>query len=476
MDDAAPDEGVNEIATKRPDTGLSIARQAVRTLGPGAVLLALISGCGDDTRELPIRIVLPEDTTDLEAANNASLSLDPGGLLVQQAIDGTDFSIEVALAPDATIRSLELFLADDEELLAWGRSAPFITAGPDVGLAVFVGRPGRLSTFPQAIDDPQAQLLAARALDRGMVLLEPDGTTFLLNEVTLEIEVGDDLDDPPDPEDGVLVSGADGSVFRVAWAGGPNAHRYDPGTDQWATLDIEGDELGDRTDAASLTEQVEVDETAVTLLHLLGGGQADAVTLTLLADRVEVSDAQLQLDAPRPGAVAMWAATDDDSTANLVMFGGNEVDQPAVLLALEETSLGPTEPWTGGRCAQLGFDPQPSVVCLGGSRNDSETTDALHLRLGGEPSVEELADYLPGPIPDPLWLEDGGAVYAQGAETLVRVDRENLAVDLVPGTALRGSGGHSVTLVSGATFLTGGVTNDGDPLARWQVFMPAIDQ
>lgn len=461
MDDAAPDAGVS------------------RTLevGLGALILTALPGCGEDTRELPIRIVFPEDTTDLEAANNVSLSLDPGGLLAQQAIDGTDFSIEVALSPDTTVRALELFLADDEELLAWGRSAPFITAGPDVGLALFVGRPGRLSTFPETIDDPEPQLLAARAVDRGMVLLEPDGTTFLLNEITLEIEVGDDLDDGPDADDGVLASSVDGSVFRLAWANGLEAHRYDPGADEWQTLDVEGDELGDRTDAASLSEQVAVDETtSATLLHLLGGGQADVVTLTLLPTRVEVTDAQLDLDGPRPGASAMWAATEEDSTANLVMFGGNEVDQPAVLLALEGVALGPTEPWTGGRCAQLGSDPQPSLVCLGGLRNDLDTTAALHLQLGGEPSADELTDFLPEPISDPLWLEDGGAVYAQGAETLVRVDRENLAVDPVPGTALRGSGGHSVPLVSGATFLTGGVTNDGDPLARWQVFTPAIDQ
>jgi hypothetical protein len=77
---------------------------------------------------------------------------------------------------------------------------------------------------------------------------------------------------------------------------------------------------------------------------------------------------------------------------------------------------------------------------------------------------------------DPRWLSDEGAIYAQGNEALVRIGREDLAAEQVAGTALRGAGGHSVTLSTGATFLTGGVANDGTSLSRWQVFVPTIEE
>jgi hypothetical protein len=215
-----------------------------------------------------------------------------------------------------------------------------------------------------------------------------------------------------------------------------------------------------------------------TFVHVLGGGErSDGVSLVLLPDALDVRVLEnLALDAPRVGANAAWVGDGEDATAEVVLFGGNEGDLPALWLALEGTGLGPTDAWSGGRCVQLRTSTPARMLCAGGVRNADPTSDALELRLGDPAQAIEHPALLDQPMADPRWLFDDGAVYAQGHETLVRIDRDDLAAEAVSGTALRGSGGHSVTLATGATFLTGGVANDGAPLSRWQVFMPTIEE
>ena len=92
------------------------------------------------------------------------------------------------------------------------------------------------------------------------------------------------------------------------------------------------------------------------------------------------------------------------------------------------------------------------------------------------------ADVLPGvlvtPMDGPVWLEDEGAVYAHGGGELWRLNRdvltEDLAFEQVSSGFDRASGGVSVTLPMGATFVLAGRTADGDSVDTWDVFTPAL--
>lgn len=442
----------------------------------GLAALMLVAGCSDP-RELPITLLFPEDTSDLDAANNASLTLDPGGLVLQQQVDGTDFSLAVELTPDTTFRTLSVFLAQDTELLAWGSSAPFYTAGPDIDLAVFLGRPGRLSTFPRIIENPDEGLLAARAIGNGMMLLGSDGDSFVLNEYTLELLPRAKLSDGPPPDDGGLFSGADGRVVRVAWNEGLAVWEYDREVDSWSELDV--DPGAARAGAAALWLGTEVptgfDEREGPALALFGGGdETDVVVLDLAPGKVTTLTLDTPLDSPRPGATAVLAQSEGDH--EVILFGGNEAGEAVGRRVADETSFGPTDAWSSAGCIPLSTGEPARIVCAGGFRDGSETGDGVRVDLDTPVESAELMGLLPVPMREPLWFGDESAVYAQGAGRLVRLARDDLTAEMVEGTALRDRGGHSVTLVTGATFLTGGVTSDGEPLTRWQVFMPAIEQ
>src|SRR5215212_3885564 len=106
--------------------------------------------CKPITSDLLVDVILPENATDLESTNNVSLVLDPGETS-QFETDGLDFSIELELDPSSTLRTLALYLAENEELLAWGRTAEFTLERRDP-VGIFVGRPGQLSTYPIALD------------------------------------------------------------------------------------------------------------------------------------------------------------------------------------------------------------------------------------------------------------------------------------------------------------------------------------
>ncbi|PRP90849.1 hypothetical protein ENSA5_60990 [Enhygromyxa salina] len=462
-------------------TGLSRERIAAKLgLGLGlALTLAGASAC-ESPRELPITVILPADTSDYERADNASLVMRPSGDAFSFGVDGLDFSLELEGEPSTSLQQLELYLADGDELLAWGSTVPFATAGADVGLALFLGRPGLLSTWPEVLDTPDPALLAAEAIGRGMLMVQADGDTFLLNHYSLALEAGSRLPDTVSfgADDGGLFSAADGAVVRMAWEQlEPTAWRYDPSADAWSELSVDGAaEIGARPGASVL---VDPDRTRLYLLG--GGGLLDGVAIDLLPDDDGVLAAapvaDLVLDAPRVGAAALWIATDDDPTADVLLVGGEEAG-PLALLTSAGASVGPSLAWRDLACAiqNPGADAV-TVLCLGGSIDGSPTADAASIEVivGGSAEVEIRESFLPLALPDPLIFADDFALYAQGEARWLRIARDDASVSEPNSAPLRASGGHLASLANGVTFVLGGVDQGGVALDRWQVFTPAIE-
>lgn len=456
---------------------LDAARRALGLVLVGLLGSLAATGC-ESTTELGIGVVLPAERGELERADNASVVLQPGGETVSFAVAGLDFSLEVERQPDGAARRLELYLAEGDELLAWGSTAPFVLDGTAVDLALFLGRPGQLSTWPAEVADPDPGLLAARAFGRGMVLLESDGDTSLLNEFTLELEPGAELDDPPDPADGGFFPASDGTLVRLTWALGPAAAwRYDPGEDRWDPLEVDAaDTIGPRPGAAWLLEP---DGTRI---YLLGGGEAlDAVAIELVADADDRLGAapvdDLALDGPRRGATALWLPSVDDPIADALLVGGDDPALPLAFSTSESASFGPARAWTDPACAirlEPTDDQAATALCVGGMLDGAATAAALHASFGSEPAVELVESFLPVAMPDPTVLRDDFALYALGEGRWIPIERDDATVVNSDFNALRARGGHSVLLSSGATFVVGGVGIDEAALDRWQVFMPAI--
>jgi uncharacterized protein YggU (UPF0235/DUF167 family) len=451
-----------------------------RALGLALIgVLACTSAC-ESSREVGIAVLLPEEKSEYERADNGSVVLQPGSETVTFAVDGLDFSLEVERTPDATARRLELYLAEGDELLAWGSTAPFTLDGPDGDLALFLGRPGLLSTWPAEVADPDADLLACRAAGRGMLLLESDGDTSLLNEFTLEIEAGAELDAELDPTDGGLVSAADGTVVRMTWEQGPAvAWRYDPGEDRWDELEVDAAAMiGPRPGAAWLMDP------DLSRLYLLGGGdRTDAIAIELVADeddRLGVAPVDdFVLDGPRAGATALWLPTADDPVADALVVGGDDAALPIAWLASTGVASGPAHAWTDPACAiriaATESDPH-TVLCVGGSLDGQPSAAAMHATFAeGTPTIELIESFLPVAVPDPMLLGDDQALYALGEGRWFPIDRDDASLVNSEFTPLRARGGHSVWLASGATLVVGGVGTDDAALDRWQVFMPAIE-
>lgn len=439
-----------------------------------ALLLIALGGCEPSQRPLGLEVVLPEDAGDLEAADNLAFALEPDGLSGTVAVDGTNFELQLVVEPDLVPRRLSLYLADGDELLAWGESAPFFTAGEDVGMAMFLGRPGRLSTFPADLGStPDPDLLAARAIGRGMLLLDGDGDTFLLNEFDLRAEAGARLSGAPAPADGVLAGAEDGGALRVAWAEGLAAWRYDPSDDLWSELSLPDDVRMARPGAASIAR-----DDFTRLFVIGGGGRTDGIVLATVPDAegsLEVGPIEaLELDVPRDGASASWLPGDG---GGVLLFGSEDPSVPVLFDTARGEAAGPGGPWVGGRCIALSDSPA-RTLCLGGLRDGEATPDAL--LVSGDGSVTELIGLMPTPLEDPLLIGDEGAIYAQGEGALFRLSRAietptTEAIATVQESALRARGGHIVGLGTGASFLVGGTTPDGGAVDRWQVFQPALD-
>lgn len=444
--------------------------------------LAGLCAC-ESARELPITVILPADTSELERADNASVVMRPSGDVFTFPVDGLDFRLELEGQPTSDVQQLELYLADGDELLAWGSTAPFATAGADIGLALFLGRPGRLTSWPEVLDSPDPDLLASEALARGMLLVQSDGDTYLLNHYTLELEAGARLPAAGQlaPDDGGLFTASDGAVIRLAYEQvTATAWRYDPGQDSWAELEVDGAEaIGLRPGAATL---IDPDHTRV---YVLGGGEAiDAIAIDLLANEGTLAAAPVQelaLDSPRVGATAIWIPSASNPTADALIIGGEQAG-PLALQTGTGSLIGPAVAWRDLACAietQSSEDDDGTVVlCVGGSIDDQPTANVARFTVspGAAAEVVLSESFLPAALADPKLFVDSVALYAQGEGRWFRIERETLIVDEPDAATPRARGGHLVKLVNGGTFVVGGVDQDGVALDRWQVFTPAVEQ
>ncbi len=466
--------------------GLGAADLRAR-LGLGLALLLLAPAC-ESTLDFPIRVVLPDDL-DLARADNAVLRLSPQDLDVAYDIAGPDFSLELQLEPDDRTSTLTLYLAQGPDLLAWGRSAPFVLSAPPAELALYVSPPGALSTFPGAITSPDPAVLACPAVGRGMLLVNSDGGTGLFNSFDLATEIGATLDPAgglPDASDGALVPDGAGGVWRVAWAEQLRAFRYEPGDDLWstATLAEPAPAAAPRPGAAHLPSA-----DLERLLVFGGGEQRSVIELDLVPDEAgahAVTTLPQQLDSPRRGAAALFLLRDDgDAGEGVVLVGGD--DETASLAQFvpadpdaAPVSFGPAQAWTGLACAQLDRGAAAKeadrvrVLCLGGATRDAIVLNFPSSAANLVPSLELLPDFLGEAAPDPRLFADDAAIYAQSGAQWLRIDRSALTVESQVSASTRVRGGHSVLLATGATFLVGGWAPDDRAVDHWHVFVPTL--
>jgi hypothetical protein len=437
------------------------------------------TACKPITTDLLVDVILPENATDLEATNNVSIVLDPGETS-QFETDGLDFSIELELDPSSTLRTLALYLAQNEELLAWGRTAEFTLERRDP-VGIFVGRPGQLSTYPLALDVDDDGLMGASVFGRGIVLLASSGAVTFIDEISAEVASGATLANPPLATDGALVGDALGGAARVRWADGIGMDRFDVGEDEWIDVDLAGASAIEPRPGAAWWADADG-----TVLFVFGGGEAtDIVAIDLVATEDAPPSArilpEIELDAPRKGASAGFVVRDDGDDGELTYVCGGEDDVELLRFVERGTSVGPVGAWTGARCVQLdrgGAEVTLRLLCGGGIRADMPTADAVEFVLGpaGTDLPALVVDH-PGllgrAMPDIRWFVDDVAVYAQGEAALQPFAIASLEPALVL-PALRAAGGFALALPTGATLLAGGTDETGIPSTRMQMFVPAL--
>lgn len=466
-----------EVLYVRTDAVVGSAPVVARGHRPWIALAGLLvalagpsGGCEPISTNLDVQLVLPPDDVELERTNNASVVLEPQGFSRTVATDGLDFALSFEVTPDAVTRTLAVYLAEDQELLAWGRTPPFTYAGVAGGLALLLARPGTLSPLDFEIGQPDPAARVAPVGNVGMLVLASDGGAVFLDAYQYTLAAAAALDDGPAPDDGALVGAADGGVVRVAWhADGVAAWRFDAVADAWQALELRGDTAARPGAAWWIDPEGE-------RLRLFGGGEAlDVVELRLRGDEARelVAVEGLTLDAPRAGAAAIELA------GHPLVIGGEDATLPLAWQADAGAAVGPaaTAAWTAPACAVLSDDP-PQALCVGGLRGGSATADALRLELQGDAlQLTELPGLLPLPISEPLLFTDAAAaaVYVQGEGRLLRIDRDDLTVTELPPAAPRASGGGTAPLPSGATLLVGGLDLDGEPLDRFYAFAPTVE-
>jgi len=428
-----------------------------------------------------LSVLLPEGDLDLERADNVSLVLDPGGPTVTYDVDGADFTVSLELDLDDVQRTASLYIARGSELLAWGRSAPFVLADADAGLTIFVGRPGALSTFPGEVTNAEG-MIAAEAPGRGALLVADDGGTYLLSDRNLGISAGADFPGDPLPaSSSALIGERSGGILRMSWGEAFEGWRFDPGADAWDPLEFTGDlDLGSRDDAAWL-----VDATAEHVLLLAGGDASDIIEIDLQPTSeggpYAVRRIATPLDGPRAGATPLWITREGTSEGEgVLLFGGVQGELPLVYFSDGQAAGPDGETWTDAACEQVEraenatADVDLRVLCVGGLRGGIPTRDAALIRIAkdGPLTVDLLIDWLPEAFADPHLFRDDSAIYAQAAGSWLQIDPDDLSTEVSATAADRATGGHSVNLGTGVTFLVGGVTAEGQPVDRWQVFTP----
>jgi uncharacterized protein (TIGR00251 family) len=473
---------------KRKTLRIALAAGVLRQRLGLTALLLLAPAC-ESKYSFPIHVVLPDEQDELTRADNLTLALDPQNLQINYPVDGIDFSVGIELEPDNQTSTLSVYLAEGTDLLAWGRSAPFVLAAPQDDLAVYLSPPGALSTFPGKIGSPDGDLLASPVLGRGMLLFDSDGATGLFNSFTLGTEVGatlkPDEGELPAPDDGALVPDSRGNAWRVAWATSLRAFIYVPGDDLWTAAQFTGAAAGGRAGAAH-----QVDATLERLLVFGGGEQRSVLEIDLRPDEAgtyTVAQLPVQLDSPRRGATALYLLRNgSDADEGVILVGGDDPTiARATFLRDEATSVsfGEAAAWTGLACAQVDRDAEADttarVLCLGGLRDGAATADAFVLNFPpgtAEPSLMPLPAFLPEPAADLRLFGDDAAIYAQSGPLWLRIDREDLQSQSFTGPSPRVRGGHSISLATGATFLVGGWTGDDRPVDHWHVFVPSLAQ
>ena len=408
------------------------------------IALSCLAGC-EAVTEFPLKVVLPEDSSSLDTADNLTVTLTPTGELVSQATVGTDFSVELDLPADTLVQAT-LYLARGSELLAWGRTPYFLDVSPS-GLALFLGRPGQLSTLPRPIDDPDPQGLAAYLPNRGVTVLAGDGTMRLLSEYTLEFASGPTLPVAVEGRRAGLFTTSDGVVF-VSWGSDSSAYRFDLETTTWVELSNDAPDATEVEDDAPRAALYDTASHRHTGLVLYGSQMLWRLQLETLDDGSDAlswssPDGGAAPDGPRPGASAI-ALPDDE----LLVFGSEQ--NQAVLWSSAVGAFGPAGPWTGGSCVLVDPEANPMrVLCAGGERDGAAVSDLLLLERdpdSGTWTVEERLDALPAALRDPLWFFDETALYAQGAGQLLRIARDSLEPDNAVSSAQRFAEGHSVQL------------------------------
>ena len=452
-----------------------------RPPSPGAIGRALglvasvacVAGCEPLIREVPVRLEIPEESAALEAADNFSLYLEPDGTVAQYDVDGLDFVVSLEIEEADVIRTLSAYLALGDTLLAWGRTDPFFGASIGDPVALFLGLPGRLATLQGTIAAPDPDLQAAAAIGRGVLIVGGSGDTALFQSYPWTFAQGATLDDPPAPGTGGLFAVVDGAVMRLAWETTWFSARYEPASDIWLPLTL------DPTPVAR-PGAIVLESPAADRVYLLGGdGMLDGLAVGMLPDaQGRLATATLEgftMDRPRDGGTAIWATPADSTSDRLMIFGGDSPG-PLVWVWPEAVSAGTPLTWTGARCARV---ESAAIWCAGGTREGVLTRSLVRIDLADPsvPVVTEFPDVFPVDVPDPrLWAETG-AVYAQAEGHLWRLEPATspeappTAVQVMD-DALRATGGYFIRLDSGATFLAGGVTLDGTPVDRWQVFTP----
>ncbi|MEM9456333.1 MAG: alanine racemase [Myxococcota bacterium] len=438
-------------------------------LALGALAAALsfwgAAGCQPITTDVDVQLLLPESRTELARTNNVSVVLEPEGFARTVATDGLDFGLSFEVPPDSTLRTLSVYLADNDTLLAWGRTPPFRYGSAATGLGVLVAYAGALAPVDFEFAEPDAAVRIAPVADQGALLLSSDGSALFLDAYTYTLRAAQSLSDGPAADDGLLVDAADGGVVRVAWNEGLAAWRFDTATNTWQSLVLEGD-LDPRPGATAW-----VDQTRQTLWLAGGGDAVDVRTLSLLGDepRALVPVEGAALDGPRAGATGAWL------DGRPVLVGDDDPSLAVVWRADTAQAAGPIGAWINLACAPWLEDP-PQLLCVGGLRNGVPTADGLRIVLGdGDLSVEPLPDLLPRPLTEPLLLSDGDALYAQGDGHWLRIERDDRSATEQPSACPRGTAGSVAVLPSGLTLLVGGLDTDGAPLDRWYAFAPQVD-
>lgn len=424
--------------------------------------------CGDITSEVEISFERPRDDAPLGNVDNITVSLTPDGFAEQFAVDGPEASVEFELPPDDVSRTLSVFFARGEDLLAYGTTPPFTFAGAaGAGVVVFLGYPGTLATLDRDFALPDTSTLIAPSFGRGAIALGSDGSAVFLDAYTYALlSIAPFPETTPAADDGLLVGDGTGSVTRVSYAERVSATRYVYGTDAWIQVSPEG--MPARPQGAAWFDA----ETA--RVYVAGGGEETSILQVEVATEDNalptITTLDLELDGPRRGATLFGQPSAGE--AGLVVFGGDDPALPLVWSPSGQPAESEGEAWTGAHCVAL---DEARTLCAGGSL-DGETTGqgVIVDTTGGTPTVSRLPDLLPIPMRDVLWVPDSSAVYAQGEGRLFRFDRETLEREEPPGSPQRAAGGGAAILPTGVTVIAGGEDTDGAATEVWQLFSPEL--